>query len=193
MKKIWNNIRMFLWMTILTGVIYPLIITGIAQLTMKQKADGNFIFSKDQPVGATLIAQKFESDKYFWSRPSSIDYNPLPSGGSNLGPTSAALKKAVGERQEKILKSPNVKKDNIPTELLFASGSGLDPHIGLDTAYFQIERVAKARGLANNDIKKLIDDMIIKRSLGFLGDPCVNVLILNRALDELSQNLNKVN
>jgi potassium-transporting ATPase KdpC subunit len=150
-----------------------------------RKSGGDFLASKEKVVGATLIAQKFESDKYFWARPSSIDYNPLPSGGSNLGPTSAALKKFVEERQEKIIKAHHVDKDKIPPELLFASGSGLDPHITIPTAYFQIERVAKARGVESKDIKNLIDSRVIKPSMGFLGEACVNVLILNRALDEL--------
>ncbi len=188
MKKIWNNLRMFLWMTCLTGIIYPLLITALAQLTMKQKADGDFFASKEKMIGAKLIAQKFENDKYFWSRPSSIDYNPLPSGGSNLGPTSAALKKVVEERQEKILKAHQVDKDKIPSELLFASGSGLDPHISLSTAYFQVDRIAKSRGMENKTIKNLIDSMIIKPSLGFLGEAHVNVLMLNKALDDFPQN-----
>lgn len=185
MKKMWQNIRMYLWMTALTGLIYPLFITGIAQLTMKKKAGGNFIVSNDKIIGAALIGQKFESDKYFWPRPSAIDYNPLPSGGSNLGPTSAALKKAVDERKQKIEKSSNFHNENIPTELLFASGSGLDPHISVDTAYFQIGRIAKARNMDNKDITHLIDHMTIKRTFGFLGDPHVNVLMLNIALDDL--------
>lgn len=192
MKKIWINVKMLLWMTLLTGIIYPLLITAIAQLTMKHKVDGDFLSSKGKIIGATLIAQKFESDKYFWARPSSIDYNPLPSGGSNLGPTSAALKKAVEERQEKIIKSHHITKDKIPTELLFSSGSGLDPHIGISTAYFQVDRIAKARGLESKDIKVLIDHMVIKRNLGFLGEDCVNVLLLNKALDELPKNLDKI-
>lgn len=179
---------MFLWMTCLTGIIYPLLITALAQLTMKQKADGDFFASKEKMIGAKLIAQKFENDKYFWSRPSSIDYNPLPSGGSNLGPTSAALKKVVEERQEKILKAHQVDKDKIPSELLFASGSGLDPHISLSTAYFQVDRIAKSRGMENKTIKNLIDSMIIKPSLGFLGEAHVNVLMLNKALDDFPQN-----
>lgn len=185
MKKIGNNIRMFLWMTFLTGILYPLLITAIAQLTMKQRADGDLLSSKEKTVGVTLIAQKFESDKYFWPRPSSIDYNPLPSGGSNLGPTSVALKKAVEERQEKILKAHHTDKDKIPAELLFSSGSGLDPHISIPAAYFQIDRVAKSRGLQNSDVKQLVDQMVIKRRFGFLGEACVNVLLLNRALDEI--------
>lgn len=188
MKKMWNNVRMFLWMTFLTGIIYPLLITAFAQLTMKQKADGNFLSSNGKIVGAALIAQKFESNKYFWPRPSSNDYNPLSSGGSNLGPTSVALKKAIEERQEKMIKAYHVDKDKIPAELLFASGSGLDPHISPSTAYFQIERIAKSRGLESNDIKNLIDHMIMNSSFGFLGEACVNVLMLNKALDELPQN-----
>jgi len=189
MKKVWNSVRMFLWLTFLTGVVYPLIVTGIAKITMKQKADGGFLSSEGKIVGAMLIAQKFESEKYFWARPSSGDYNPLPSGGSNLGPTSAVLKKAVEERLEKILKVHGVDKDKIPAELLFASGSGLDPHISVAAAYFQIERVAKARGIESQDIKRLVDHMIIKRGFGFLGELCVNVLMLNKALDELPQKL----
>lgn len=177
---------MFLWMTVLTGMIYPLLITAVAQLTMKQKAGGDFLSSKGKIIGATLIAQKFESDRYFWPRPSSVDYNPLPSGGSNLGPTSAALKKAVEERQDKIGKAQGGNKDKIPAELLFASGSGLDPHINIPTAYFQIERIAKARGVEGNAIKSLVDKMTIKRGWGFLGEACINVLVLNMALDELA-------
>lgn len=185
MRKIWTNVRMFLWMTLLTGIIYPLLITAIAQLTMKHKADGDLLFFKAKTIGATLIAQKFESNKYFWGRPSSTDYNALPSGGSNLGSTSAALKKAVEDRQEKILKAHQVDKDKIPPELLFTSGSGLDPHINISTAHFQIERIAKSRGVESKDIKNVIDRMAIKPSLGFSGEDYVNVLLLNQALDEL--------
>lgn len=175
-----KNFRMFLWMTFLTGVIYPMLITGIVKLTMKAKADGSFITSKKGLIGSQLIAQKFESDKYFWGRPSAIDYNPLPSGGSNLGPTSAVLKKAVEARKEKYSG-----KDKVPSELLFASGSGLDPHITPLAAYFQLNRVAKARGMNEEKIKKLIDDQVIRKPLGFLGEDCVNVLILNKTLDEI--------
>lgn len=189
MRKTAKNVRMFLWMTFLTGIVYPLLITAIAQLTMKRKADGDFVIVKEQRVGAKLIAQKFESDKYFWARPSAIDYNPLPSGGSNLGPTSAALKRTVQERMEKLAKAHGAEETEIPRELLFASGSGLDPHISLDAAYFQMERVAKARAMEQNDVKQLIDHLAIKRSLGFLGEPCINVLILNKALGATTQNL----
>ncbi|MBA3603828.1 MAG: potassium-transporting ATPase subunit KdpC [Parachlamydiaceae bacterium] len=184
MNKFLKSLRIFAWMTLLTGIIYPLFITLIAQVTMKQKADGGFLISQNKIVGAKLIAQKFESDKYFLGRPSAKDYNPLPSGGSNFGPTSAKLKKAVNERREQIAKSHNVEKDKIPSELLFASGSGLDPHVSLVTAYFQMERVAKARGLKNEDLKHIIDQTVLKRRFGFIGEPCVNILVLNTTLDE---------
>lgn len=171
-------------MTLLTGILYPLLITAFAQLMVKQQADGDFLFSQEKVIGAKLIGQKFESDKYFWGRPSAIDYNPLPSGGSNLGPTSALLRQAVKERQENLLKAHRSDKVKIPTDLLFASGSGLDPHITISAAYFQIQRIAKARGLESREIKNLIDHMVINQKLGFLGENYVNVLLLNKALDE---------
>lgn len=191
MSTFWTSLRLLLWMTFITGVVYPLLITGIAQFTMHFKANGQLLIINNNIVGSTLIAQKFESDKYFWPRPSAIDYNPLPSGGSNLGPTSAALKKAVRERKTKN-SSYLTEQSKIPSELLFASGSGLDPHISISTAQFQIERIIKARGLDANDgkktLKNLINQHIEKRRFGFIGQPCVNVLLLNIALDKIGQN-----
>lgn len=160
--------RLFLWLTFLTGIVYPLLITLIAQLTMNTQANGSMT-----KTGSALIAQSFQKEGYFWPRPSSIDYNPLPSGGSNLGPTSAALKKAVENRERKFGKGA-------PAELLFTSGSGLDPHISPETAYFQMERVAKARGLETQKLKELIDK---KTARSIFGPPVINVLLLNQALD----------
>jgi potassium-transporting ATPase KdpC subunit len=174
----WKAARMFLWMTFLTGILYPLLITAIAQLTMKHKADGSFLFSQNKRIGSELIAQKFESEKYFWPRPSFNNYDPLQSGGSNFGPTSKELKKAVEERRQKF----NADKKLIPLELLFASGSGLDPHISVTTAYFQMERIARQRKKGTKEIKDLIDKMSIRPI--FFGEPFVNVLLLNKALDE---------
>ncbi len=189
MTNLWSTaLRLFLWMILLTGVIYPLIITGIAQLFFYERANGDFLISQDKIVGAKLIAQKFTDNKYFWPRPSSVDYNPLPSGGSNLGPTSAALKKAVGERKEVIAKAAGNSNSAIPSELLYASGSGLDPHISPKAAYFQIDRIIKARSLdpqkGKKDLTELIDKNTEKRLLDIIGKPCVNVLLLNQALDE---------
>lgn len=190
--KIVSALRMFLWLTLLAGIVYPLIITGIAQLTMKQKANGGFLSLKGKAVGAALIAQKFENEKYFWPRPSSIDYNPLPSGGSNLGPTSTDLRKVVEERRQFNAKAYGLADTNqIPSELLFSSGSGLDPHISPATALFQLDRVAKARHLDENGKKmlhNLIENFTENRLFGFIGEPYINVLQLNIALDQMSKN-----
>lgn len=177
-------LRMFLLTTLLTGVLYPLLITGIAQVLMQQKADGNFINVKDKIIGSQNIGQNFTEEKYFWPRPSFHDFNPLQSGGSNFGPTSKALKKAVEEREQNILKVHQVDKKSIPAELLFASGSGLDPHISVSTAYFQVERIARARKKETSAIKNLIDQRS-ERPLFSLKEPIVNVLLLNKALDEV--------
>lgn len=181
MNTLWSALRMFLWLTILTGVAYPLLITILAQVAVHHKANGSFVLHQDKVVGSSLIAQKFESNTYFWPRPSAIDYNALASGGSNLGPTSAVLQKAVAERQAAISKN---NAGAIPSELVYASGSGLDPDISPDAAYFQVDRVAKARGLDPQTVKNLVDSHTQKRRLGLFGAPCVNVLLLNLALDE---------
>jgi K+-transporting ATPase ATPase C chain len=184
MKELIAALRMFLWMTILTGIAYPLIVTGIAQLTMKHKADGSMVDVDGKIVGSALIGQKFTSDRYFWGRPSSVDYNPLPSGGSNLGPTSEALKKAVEERRAAVVKAQEgVDPAAVPSELLYASGSGLDPHISPATAKYQIPRIMKARNLKDEkDIIRLIDELTEK---SIVGHTSVNVLLLNVALDQL--------
>ncbi|CUI17986.1 Potassium-transporting ATPase, subunit C [Candidatus Protochlamydia naegleriophila] len=171
-------VKVFLFMTVLTGLIYPLVITGVAQLTMARLANGSLIQKGNQTLGSALIAQNTTEDRYFWPRPSAVDYDPMkPSGGSNLGPTSQKLKEAIQERKQKV-------GDQASPELLYASGSGLDPHINLETAYFQIPRVAKARSMNEGDLKNLIDHLSEGKQLGFLGERYVNVLNLNQALDE---------
>jgi len=191
MKSIWVNLKMFLWMTLLTGAIYPLLITGIAQLFFKDMANGGLETLNEKVVGANLIGQKFSSDKYFWGRPSFVDYNPLPSGGSNLGPTSAVLKKTVAERKAMIIKAHGIAANaKIPAELLFASGSGLDPHISPEAAYFQVDRVVKSRKLnpeGKEKILHMINELTEKRRFGFLGKPYVNVLLLNKSLVNISE------
>jgi len=184
-----RSLQMFLWMMLITGILYPLLITLIAQLTMPFKANGSFITSHEKVVGSRLIGQKFESEKYFWGRPSAVDYNSLSSGGSNLGPISLTLKNLVAERKEHLLKADDkISATMIPSDLLFASGSGLDPHITVEAALFQKARIVKARGLNDASLESLsqmIDQMIEIREFGFLGIPCLNVLELNLALDEL--------
>jgi potassium-transporting ATPase KdpC subunit len=194
MRNLWKSIRMLICLTLLTGIIYPLALTGLAFLTMRFKAEGSFVKSQGKAVGSALIAQKFQSTKYFWARPSANDYNGLSSGGSNLGPTSALLKKTIQERQTLILQTHQLSDpDIIPSELLYASGSGLDPHISPKAAYFQLERVVKARGLNEKinkkSIFKLIHAHIEKPLFNFIGSPRVNVLLLNIALDKLESDL----
>lgn len=189
MNILLTSLRLFLWMTFLTGFVYPLIIFLFGFTFFQTKSHGNFVDIQGQIVGAKLIGQKFESERYFFGRPSSHDYNPINSGGSNLGPTSLALRDAVALRKDKLQQIHNIDGLDIPSELLFASGSGLDPHISLETAYFQIDRIVKARKLntANGEqvIKDLIDSLIENNHFFSTQKPYVNVLILNIALDQL--------
>lgn len=189
MIMIKRSLWMMLWMTLITGVIYPLLITLFAQLVMPKQANGSMIYVHGKAVGSKLIGQKFESNRYFWGRPSANDYNPLYSGGSNLGPISLKLKELVSQRKTYLLKQNGKENsDFVPSELLFASGSGLDPHITVKAALFQKNRIVKARG-GDEAFDRKISDIIIKkaekRKFSFLGMPCVNVLELNLALDEL--------
>ena len=190
MTTLSKQLRMFLTLLVLTGVLYPLLVTNLAQFIFNEKACGSLVTtSHGELLGSKLIAQKFEGPGYFWGRPSATDYHTLPSGGSNLAPTSALLKKKVEERRAALLKAhPEADSTTLPNELLFASASGLDPHIRPATAYFQLERVARARGLQKDEEKQMLKDFvtsqIMKRRFGFIGEPRINVLLLNQALDQ---------
>ncbi len=180
---------MLLVMTVFTGLIYPLVMTALGQIVFPEQANGSMIRINGKLVGSKLIGQNFTSDKYFWPRPSAIGYNPLPSGGSNYGPTSDTLKELVEMRRSEFIRSnglsPNAK---VPPDMLYASGSGLDPDISPESAELQIDRVARARGfdsLQTAALSKLVKSYTEKPQLGFLGDPVVNVLELNIALDSL--------
>lgn len=180
---------MFLWLACITGIAYPLLITIIAQVTMSKQANGSFLSNDNRLIGSTLIGQKFTSNQYFWPRPSAVDYNPLPSDGSNLAPTNIKLQAAVKER-EKIIAQTHAVIDNaaIPSELLYASGSGLDPHISIKAALFQLQRVAQARHLdesTKQKIQQLILDLATPRYQLLFGPSYVNVLELNYHLDML--------
>lgn len=188
MKMIWQSLRMLFWMTILTGLIYPILITLIGYFMFFDRSTGSLLTIDGNVRGSKLIAQKFTSDRYFWARPSAIDYNPLPSGGSNLGPISSKLKKQVEERRKKLsINSSNIDPLLIPADLLFASGSGLDPHITPEAAYFQVERIAKARSIPADAIRELIDLSIEKPTLRVMGRSRINVLILNQSLDAIKK------
>jgi K+-transporting ATPase ATPase C chain len=178
MKIVLQSLRIYLVITLLTGILYPLAMTGVAQLLFSKQANGSRIVEHDRLVGSDLIAQKFENPKYFWSRRSSADYATVPSGASNKGPTAAELKKSIDERRAKY-------GVDAPVDLLTASGSGLDPHITPEAARTQLERVAATRNVPPEKISDLVDQAIEPPQLGFLGEPRVNVLQLNRALDRL--------
>ena len=183
-------LKFLLAMTILTGIIYPLLMTGLVQIAFPSQSNGSLIMKDGKVIGSELIGQKLDSTIYFWSRPSAIGYNPIPSGASNLGPTSKVLKKQVDDQRKAFATSNSITDSRtIPTEIIFASGSGLDPHISPKAALMQVDRVVKAR-LFNTEKKQQILNMITKLSEGpqfsFFGDDRINVLDLNLELDKLN-------
>jgi K+-transporting ATPase ATPase C chain len=189
-KQLLITLKYFVAITIVTGLIYPFVITLISILVFPGKAAGSLIEKDGKIIGSELIGQKFESDKYFWSRPSAIDYNPAPSSGTNLGPTSAKLKQLYEDRK-KIFIEKNMINDAsaIPNEMFFASASGVDPHISPLSAILQVERVAKTRNFDQSKKEKLIqliDSLTEKPQFGFLGNSVVNTLLLNLELDKMN-------
>jgi potassium-transporting ATPase KdpC subunit len=181
----WTACKVFITMTVLTGCLYPLLITEIAQLTMPSKANGSLLSLNGEVRGSELIAQPFKTEKYFWPRPSAVEYNPLHSGGSNLGPSSQKLKEIVEERAQK-LSSSHTTSLLIPPSLLYSSGSGIDPHLSVEGIYFQLKRVSNARNLSledQNRLSKLIEQMTEGRA-GIWGPRYINVLQLNQKLDQ---------
>ncbi len=190
MKRLfWDSVKMLLIMTVFTGIIYPMVVTGIAQIIFPGQANGSMITVDDKLVGSKLIGQAFTSDKYFWPRPSATGYNPLPSGGSNYGPTSDTLEKLVDMRRRNFTRLNGLPVNTkVPPDMLYASGSGLDPDISPAAAELQIGRVARARGFDSTQtagLRKLVSSYIHGPQFGILGDPRVNVLELNIALDRL--------
>jgi K+-transporting ATPase ATPase C chain len=181
-----QSIRMLLFMTLLTGVAYPLLVTGIAQVAFPRQANGSLIEKDGKVLGSSLIGQPFSDPKYFWSRASAtspMPYNGASSSGSNQGPTNPALKEAVEGRVKALRDAGGDAAKPIPVDLVTASGSGLDPHISPAAAEYQAARVAKARNLPEARVQELVAQHTEGRQLGFLGEPRVNVLRLNLALD----------
>jgi len=173
--------------TILTGLIYPLVVTVIAQAAFPDQANGSIIIKTNKPVGSALIGQQFEDPKYFWGRPSATTphpYNAGSSSGSNFGPNHPDLMKAVQGRIEALRNADPGNDSPIPVDLVTASGSGLDPHISPAAAAYQFHRVAKARGLDDAAVRTLAAQHTQERWFGIIGEPVVNVLLLNLALDE---------
>ncbi len=183
------TLMMLLILTVLTGLIYPLAVTGLAQLSFSDQANGSLIVRDNKVIGSKLIGQYFDKLEYFWSRPSTTapyPYNAAASGGSNLGPTNPALSEAVKARVAALRAADPDNHSPIPVDLVTASGSGLDPHISPVAALYQVKRVARARGLDENKVKTLVTRHTEGRQFGFLGEPRVNVLQLNLELDSLN-------
>lgn len=189
LKEIRPAIVGFLVLTLVTGVIYPLVITGISQAVFPDRANGSLIVKDGKAVGSELIGQPFSDPKYFWGRPSAtgpMPYNAQASSGSNQGPTNPALMDAVKGRIQALRDADPGNIAPIPVDLVTASASGLDPHVSPAAAEYQVQRVARVRGLRVEVVKDLVAGHTEGRQFGFLGEPRVNVLKLNLALDTLA-------
>jgi K+-transporting ATPase ATPase C chain len=191
-KLVIQSIRQTLLWTVVTGIAYPLVITLIAQVAFKDQANGSLVMRGGKIVGSALLAQQFQGTNYFWPRPSACSYGTGASGivassGSNLGPTSAPLQTNVMNNTAAFISGNNLPTNTVvPAEMVYASASGLDPHISPEAAQLQVARVAGARGLSEEKVKGLVDRFIEPPQWGFLGQARVNVLLLNVALDEMN-------
>jgi K+-transporting ATPase ATPase C chain len=187
-KHIYPAIALTIVLTVLVGIVYPFIITGLSELLFKEKAHGSLIEREGKVVGSRLIGQPFHGAGYFHARPSAAGsgYDATSSGGTNLGPTSKKLFEEQVRGRSKQLRAENQNAE-IPVDLITSSGSGLDPHISPAAAEFQIPRVARERGMNEDEVRQLVYKYTERRQFGFLGEPRVNVLELNLALDEASK------
>jgi len=189
MKTLFISLKLLLFFTILTGIIYPLFVTGIAQLTFHEKANGSLIVKNNRIIGSELIGQRFDSTIYFTSRPSAIAYNPLPSGGSNFGLTNAKLVHWVDSlKKQFILFNQLDTHSEIPSEMVFSSASGLDPHISPRASMMQVERIVKVRQFNDGQRQQLLQsiaELSQPPQYLFLGENRINVLLLNLKLDEI--------
>lgn len=187
-KELRPALTLFVIMTALTGVVYPLLVTGIGQSIFPQQAHGSLIMKDGKPMGSSLIGQNFSDPKYFWGRASATGpypYNASASSGSNLGPLNPALSDAVKARIDALKKADPAQAGPVPVDLVTASGSGLDPHISPAAAAYQMNRVAQARNLDPNMVRQLVAQHTEGRQWGLFGEARVNVLQLNLALDAI--------
>jgi K+-transporting ATPase ATPase C chain len=192
-KTIIISIKLFLFFTILTGAVYPLLVTGIAQVIFPEKANGSLIVKDNKIIGSELIGQQFDAKEYFTSRPSINSYNPLPSGGSNYGLTNLKLKNLVADRKKQFIVFNQLDSlAEVPSEMLFASASGLDPHISQKAALLQVDRITKARNfniIQKQNLIQSVKNLTETPQFLVLGEERVNVLILNLELDRIDRNI----
>ena len=189
-RQLWAALRMLIVMTVVVGLAYPLATTGLAQVALPGRADGSIVEKDGTPVGSSLIGQTFDAQPgYFQSRPSAAGdgYDPLASSASNLGPENEDLMAAIEERRQAAAELDGTDPAKVAPDALLASGSGLDPHISPEYAEQQVARIARERGLPEKAVRALVEGNTGERMLGFLGEPHVNVLRLNLALDEAGE------
>jgi potassium-transporting ATPase KdpC subunit len=184
LKLLRTTTSLLVLMTALTGIAYPLVVTGLAQLAFPTEANGSLVREGDRPIGSSLIGQAFTDPKYFWGRPSATatPYDGRASSGSNLGPTNPALTAGIKQRIATLSADG---AQTVPVDLVTASGSGLDPHLSPAGARYQVQRIAKLRGVSDGDLVALIERLQERPIIGTFGEPRINVLALNRALDAL--------
>lgn len=191
----WQTLRpivvVFGLLTLVTGAAYPLLITGVARGAAPSSSAGSLVYVNGEPVASELVGQAFTQPGYMWGRPSAVGYDASTSGGTNLGPTNKALLKAVTSRVAALRAAGDVDVGPIPVDLVTASGSGLDPDVSVAAARYQVARIARARGVAVAEVERVVDSQIVRRALGFMSEPRVNVvrtnLALNLAFGPLSQ------
>jgi K+-transporting ATPase ATPase C chain len=192
LKLVIQSIRQTLLWSAICGVFYPVVITVLCQFVFHDQANGSLVMRDGKLVGSALLAQQFQGSNYFWPRPSACTYGSSPGGivassGSNLGPTSGALQTNVMNNAAAFISGNNLPTNTVvPVDMVFASASGLDPHISPESARLQIARVAAARGLSQDKVKELVEKFVEPPQWGFLGQSRVNVLLLNVALDQLA-------
>ena len=191
-KLIIQSVKQLILWSVVTGAVYPLVITVIAQAAFHNQANGSLVERNGKIIGSALLAQQFQTTNYFWPRPSACTYGTGPTGisassGSNLGPTSGALQTNVINNAAAFISGNNLPTNTVvPPDMVFASASGLDPHISPESARLQIARVAAARGLSQDTVNELVEKFVEPPQWGFLGESRVNVLLLNVALDQLA-------
>ena len=191
-KLILQSVKQLILWSVVTGAVYPLVVTVLCQVMFHDQANGSLVMRDGKLIGSALLAQQFQGSNYFWPRPSACTYGSSPGGivassGSNLGPTSGALQTNVNNNAAAFISGNNLPTNTVvPVDMVFASASGLDPHISPESARLQTARVAAARGLSQDKVKELVGKFVEPPQWGFLGQSRVNVLLLNVALDDLA-------